>query len=45
MLFGVATESMKIMKQSNQGMRLPGWKDDVIIRIQYPDEHSKMGYC
>jgi len=24
------------------GMRLPHWKEDVIIKIQFPDEHSKM---
>ena len=23
-------------------MRLPQWKEDVVIRAQYPDEHSKM---
>jgi hypothetical protein len=25
-----------------KGMRLPCWKPDVIIRVQKPDEHSKM---
>lgn len=25
-----------------KGMRLPQWKEDVVIRIQRPDEHSKM---
>ena len=24
------------------GMRLPSWKEDVIIRVQMPDENSKM---
>lgn len=23
-------------------MRLPQWKEDVVIRVQYPDERSKM---
>lgn len=23
-------------------MRLPQWKEDVVIRAQYPDENSKM---
>lgn len=23
-------------------MRLPQWASDVVIRAQYPDEHSKM---
>ena len=23
-------------------MRLPNWRGDVIIRVQVPDEHSKM---
>jgi len=23
-------------------MRLPNWKDDVVIKVQYPDSHSKM---
>jgi hypothetical protein len=25
-----------------KGMQLPHWNKDVIIRAQYPDEHSKM---
>ena len=24
------------------GMRLPSWSEDVVIRAQFPDEHSKM---
>lgn len=36
--FGVALQAMKCGK----GARLPHWKPDVVIRAQYPDEHSKM---
>lgn len=36
--FGSAFEHVK----QGKGMRLPGWASDVIIRAQYPDEHSKM---
>lgn len=25
-------------------MRLPQWKDDVKIRVQFPDEYSKMSH-
>lgn len=38
MNFGQALEAVK----QGKGMRLPQWKTDVIIRAQYPDEHSKM---
>ena len=38
MNFGEAFEQVK----NGKGMRLPQWKDDVVIRAQYPDEHSKM---
>lgn len=38
MVFGEAFEAVK----KGKGMRLPQWKEDVIIRAQYPDEHSKM---
>jgi tRNA U54 and U55 pseudouridine synthase Pus10 len=38
MTFGNALEAVK----QGKGMRLPTWKPDVIIRAQYPDEHSKM---
>lgn len=36
--FGTALEAMK----KGKGARLPHWKPDVVIRAQYPDEHSKM---
>jgi hypothetical protein len=36
--FGIALEAVK----QGKGMRLPQWKEDVVIRAQYPDEHSKM---
>jgi len=36
--FGLALESMK----KGKGARLPKWSEDVIIRAQFPDEHSKM---
>ena len=36
--FGRAFENVK----RGMGMRLPQWKEDVVIRVQYPDEHSKM---
>lgn len=38
MNFGQAFEQAK----QGKGMRLPQWKEDVVIRVQYPDEHSKM---
>lgn len=38
MNFGQAFEQVK----QGMGMRLPSWAEDVIIRAQYPDEHSKM---
>ena len=38
MNFGQAFEQVK----KGKGMRLPQWKSDVVIRAQYPDEHSKM---
>lgn len=37
-VFGEALEATKIGK----GMRLPSWSPDVVIRTQFPDEHSKM---
>ncbi len=46
--FGTAFTAIKDATLSNvenanpKGMRLPGWKSDVIIRIQKPDENSKM---
>lgn len=38
MSFGQAFEEVK----QGKGMRLPQWSDDVVIRAQFPDEHSKM---
>ena len=38
MTFGEAFEQVK----NGKGMRLPQWKDDVVIRSQFPDKHSKM---
>lgn len=35
----------KFEKEKNRecyGMRLPEWKSDVVIRVQFPDEYSKM---
>lgn len=40
MLFADALKKLQL-KQA-EGMRLPKWKEDVVIRIQFPDEHSKM---
>jgi hypothetical protein len=46
--FGDAFSSIKnatLAKEENpnpKGMRLPQWSEDVIIRVQKPDEHSKM---
>ena len=36
--FGLALDAMK----KGKGARLPKWSEDVIIRAQFPDEHSKM---
>lgn len=38
MNFGESFEQVK----AGKGMRLPQWAPDVVIRAQYPDEHSKM---
>ncbi|MGX5634265.1 Thoeris anti-defense Tad2 family protein [Bacillus thuringiensis] len=38
MNFGQAFEEVK----KDKGMRLPQWSNDVVIRAQFPDEHSKM---
>lgn len=38
MNFGQAFEEVK----KGKGMRLPQWKEDVVIRAQFPAEHSKM---
>lgn len=32
----------KVENNNPKGMRLPSWKEDVVIRVQKPDEHSKM---
>lgn len=40
MNFGAAFEMVK--KNSDYGMRLPTWSNDVKIKAQYPDENSKM---
>lgn len=39
MNFGDAFNSIK---KPGKAMRLPHWSDDVLIKAQYPDEHSKM---
>jgi hypothetical protein len=36
--FGEAFEKVKL----GAAMRLPSWQPDVLIKAQYPDEHSKM---
>ena len=36
--FGWAFKQVK----NGKGVRLPQWQPDVVIRAQYPDEHSKM---
>lgn len=38
MVFGDAFEQVK----KGKGMRLPQWSPEVVIRVQYPDERSKM---
>jgi len=38
MNFGAALEQVK----NGKAMRLPQWAGDVVIRAQFPDEHSKM---
>lgn len=46
--FGSAFTAIKDASLSDKpndnpkGMRLPNWSEDVIIRVQKPDEHSKM---
>lgn len=46
--FGDAFSSIKtatLTEQKNpnpKGMRLPTWSEDVVIRVQKPDENSKM---
>jgi hypothetical protein len=38
MVFGKAFEEVK----NGKGMRLPQWANDVTVKAQFPDEHSKM---
>lgn len=39
--FGLAFDTIK-NSANDLAMRLPGWNTDVLIKIQHPDEHSKM---
>ncbi|EQG38341.1 TPA: hypothetical protein KNO10_002158 [Clostridioides difficile] len=39
--FGIAFEEIK-SSSKELGMRLPQWSEDVVVKIQRPDEHSKM---
>ena len=34
-------DALKLVKRG-MGMRLPQWKEDMVIRAQFPGEHSKM---
>jgi len=38
----VFNEALGNIQFSTCGMRLPKWSEDVVIRRQVPDEHSKM---
>lgn len=40
MTFGTAFN--KLLENKNLGMRLPQWKDDVIIKIYYPTSSDTM---
>lgn len=40
MTFGKAFDAIR--KDTNRGMRLPLWKNGVLIKVQFPDENSKM---
>lgn len=42
MKFGRAFDNMTNDENNGLGIRLPNWSEDVVIRVQYPDEHSKM---
>lgn len=43
MTFGKAFDLINNKNRKIQlGMRLPNWSEDVVIRIQYPDDYSKM---
>ncbi len=39
--FGLAFDMVR-MDTENLGMRLPSWKEDVVVRIQMPDANSEM---
>jgi len=39
---GLTFEEAFAAVKSGNGMRLPKWSKDVVIRAQYPDENSKM---
>lgn len=39
--FGLAFDMVRTDTE-NLGMRLPSWKEDVVVRIQMPDANSKM---
>ena len=39
--FGIAFDTIK-NSEKNLAMRLPAWNMDVLIKVQRPDEHSKM---
>lgn len=41
MTFGKALDLINY-KNKSLAMRLPQWKEDVKIMVQFPDEHSKM---
>jgi len=36
------SDAFKRIRCSGEGMRLPHWNSDVVIRVQYPDENSEM---
>lgn len=43
--FGEAFDYINKVSKNNiikYGIRLPAWKEDVVVRIQYPDKNSKM---
>lgn len=43
MTFGKAFDLISDKRRKRElGMRLPQWSEDVVIRVQFPDEHSKM---
>ena len=36
------SDAFKRIKHNGEGMRLPHWSSDVIVRVQHPNESSKM---